>query len=501
MKTYTKPILMAVAMLSMIGCDKSDADGRFSDNPRSEIGTPQEGSLVTAKQVKWNFDNTNDWLNASQGEQANISQTSVESNTQAEDGKVVKIFTKAGTKERKKLKTKKQYGAGLYTWRAYISDLGTTERVSIGSWLWNSDKHELDFEVGSGTTKDRDALAAADDEVIAYITSQDNPALHQKVKIKKNAWHTFQIDLKLAGGKYFATWLIDDVKCATQQLNYGQEYPFYIFCSTENLKFVGDSWPYKDNYGLWDYVTYTPYPYSMEPIEPQNQLNPPDPEPEPDTGETKVWSFSTFPADWTGRWGGADYNKIEDNKLLLGVDKENITSKLQYKDDMGYGKYTWSVRFPDVSTIPAGTQFQSGANLYYYAEDDKGNATERFFLMMARIGSKEDRNRLGAKPNQLLLYIQGAQPAADEYVGLLDPNKDYKLTIDLKKKENKYTIVFSIDGKVLKTLEAGYGENEFKFKLIAEASANKSWMQHANLKTLLAKRLDTKFNFIEYTAY
>ena len=33
--------------------------------------------------------------------------TSVESNTQAEDGKVVKIFTKAGTKERKKLKTKK----------------------------------------------------------------------------------------------------------------------------------------------------------------------------------------------------------------------------------------------------------------------------------------------------------------------------------------------------------------------------------------------------------
>ena len=52
MKTYTKPILMAVAMLSMIGCDKSDADGRFSDNPRSEIGTPQEGSLVTAKQVK-----------------------------------------------------------------------------------------------------------------------------------------------------------------------------------------------------------------------------------------------------------------------------------------------------------------------------------------------------------------------------------------------------------------------------------------------------------------
>ena len=499
MKTYTKPILMAVAMLSMIGCDKSDADGRFSDNPRSEIGTPQEGSLVTAKQVKWNFDNTNDWLNASQGEQANISQTSVESNTEAEDGKVVKIFTKAGTKERKKLKTKKQYGAGLYTWRAYISDLGTTERVSIGSWLWNSDKHELDFEVGSGTAKDRDALGVADDEVIAYITSQDNPALHQKIKIKQNAGHTFQIDLKLAGGKYFATWLIDDVKCAAQQLTYGQEHPFYIFCSTENLKFVGDSWPYKDNYGLWDYVTYTPYSYSMEPTEPQNQLNPPDPEPEPDTGEVKKWTFNSFPDDWL-KWGIA---KVDSGKLVLGVDSGNTIAKVQYKlgMKMGYGKYTWSVRFPDVSTIPAGTQFQSGANLYYYAEDEKGKVTERLFLMMARIGSEEDRTRLGAKPNQLLLYIQGAEPAVDEYVGLLDANKDYKLTIDLKKVNNKYTIVYSIDGNVLKTLVANYGEDEFKFFFIAEAAANRPWMKWAKLDKALTKHLETKFNFIEYTAY
>ena len=57
--------------------------------------------------------------------------------------------------------------------------------MSIGSWLWNSDKHELDFEVGSGTSKDRESLKTADDEVVTYITSQDNPALHQKVKIKK----------------------------------------------------------------------------------------------------------------------------------------------------------------------------------------------------------------------------------------------------------------------------------------------------------------------------
>ena len=158
MKIYTKPILMAAAILSLNSCSKSDVDGRFSDNPKSEIDTPQKGTANTANQLKWNFDNTDDWINASQGDNANISQTSVENNTDAEDGKVVKIFTNLASKEHKKLKTKKQYRAGLYTWRTYISDLGTNERVSIGSWLWNSDKHELDFEVGSGTSKDRDLL-------------------------------------------------------------------------------------------------------------------------------------------------------------------------------------------------------------------------------------------------------------------------------------------------------------------------------------------------------
>ena len=119
-------------------------------------------------------------------------------------------------------------------------------------------------------------MAAADDEVIAYITSQDNPFVQQKVKIKKNTWHTFKIDLQLVGDKYFATWLIDDVKCAAQQLNYGQEHPFHIFCSTENLKFIGDNWPYQDHYGLWDYVSYTPYPYAITPVEPTTQINPID---------------------------------------------------------------------------------------------------------------------------------------------------------------------------------------------------------------------------------
>ena len=54
MKTYTKPILMAAAIFSTItSCSKSDVDGRFSDNPKSEIGTPQAGTPNTAKQMEF----------------------------------------------------------------------------------------------------------------------------------------------------------------------------------------------------------------------------------------------------------------------------------------------------------------------------------------------------------------------------------------------------------------------------------------------------------------
>ncbi|WP_315103069.1 toxin-antitoxin system protein [Capnocytophaga sputigena] len=493
MKTYTKPILMAAAIFSAItSCSKSDADGRFSDNPKSEIGTPQAGTPNTAKQIKWNFDNTNDWINASQGVNADISQTSVESNTDAEDGKVVKIFTKSATKERKKLKSKKQYGAGLYTWRTYISDLGTNERVSIGSWLWNSDKHELDFEVGSGTSKDRESLKTADDEVVTYITSQDNPALHQKVKIKKNAWHTFQIDLKLVNGKYFATWLIDGVKCAAQQLNYGEEHPFYIFCSTENLKFVGDSWPYKDNYGLWDYVAYTPYTYSGDPKEPQNQVNPVDPEPDPDTGEVKTWTFNSFPNDWN-RWARADVdnnNKIVNGKLVLTTSANCSVSKIFNKTPAGYGKYTCSIRLPEVNKS---AKIQLGMTFY-------NESPERFFIMMARYGDEAERKRLGAKKGELLLFIQSVSPAIEQYVAVLKPNRDYKFTIDIKKVGNNYGVEFSLDQNVVKSLAvANFGEDQIKFEWSLSAESNRgSWLPG---ETLVDGEYSAIFNFIEYTAY
>ncbi|MDO4879690.1 MAG: toxin-antitoxin system protein [Capnocytophaga sp.] len=497
MKTYTKTIFFTASLLSCIGCSKTERDGRFSDNPLSQIESIAEGSLNNEQQIKWNFTNTDNWISANQGTQADNNLSSIVDNSDCEDGKALKIYTQANTQQRQKLKTKQQFGAGLYTWRTYISDLGEVERVSIGSWLWNSDKHELDFEVGSGTATERTALGLSSDEVIAYITSQDNPFIQQKVKIKKNAWHTFQINLQLVNGKYFATWSIDGVKYAAQQLQYGQDYPFHIFCSTENLKFIGDTWPYQNNYGLWDYVSYTPYSYSIAPIEPSTQTNPTDVAPEPDPGERKIWYFKEFPSDWN-KWtnvgtDGVAFNKIEDDKLVLSVNDYCITSKIEYKSPVSYGKYTWSVRFPDVSELTKTTKFQIGGTLYTTNDKKEAHA----ITMMAWYGTETERTRLGAKPNQLLLRLYSEIPGYEAFVAVLDPDKDYKLSIELKKVSNKYIIVYSLDNEVLKTLPTNYGEDTVKFLFISSAESNRNWMPGEKLY----KKIDAKFNFIEYISY
>ncbi len=217
-------------------------------------------NLMTDKRIIWDFSQKSEKTLKKQWHFGY--NNSFENNNDAEYG-VLKIYTKANTYQRNKAGTKTKYGAGLYTWRTYISDLGENEQVSIASWLYHDDGHELDFEVGSGKKTDRKALKLKSDEVIAFMTSQANPKRHEKIKIKKNAWHIFQIDLQIINEKYFATWLIDGKICMEQQLNYGESYPFIVACSTENLRFSGNIKARKNNYGLWDYVSYTPYNYSM----------------------------------------------------------------------------------------------------------------------------------------------------------------------------------------------------------------------------------------------
>ncbi len=47
------------------------------------------------------------------------------------------------------------YADGTYYWRTYVPAIGPSEQVSIGSWIYHDDHHELDFEVGPGKAEIR----------------------------------------------------------------------------------------------------------------------------------------------------------------------------------------------------------------------------------------------------------------------------------------------------------------------------------------------------------
>lgn len=168
----------------------------------------------------------------------------------------LRIFTRANSLDRKKLRTKdKIYTTGRYTWKTFISDLGVGDQSSIGSWIYCDDHHEIDFEVGYGKQNVREELQAAPDEVIAYMTTQDHPFQSVPVKIKKG-WHIFEIDLSLVDGKYRVEWIIDGKTVSTVQQTFGKEFAFYIYCSVENLRFLGDHIASQENYALYDFVSY-----------------------------------------------------------------------------------------------------------------------------------------------------------------------------------------------------------------------------------------------------
>ena len=237
--------LMIVCLTAFISCSK-----QVSDIP--------EVTIDKTKVMQWDFKTLDGWLLGNQDEdypQGKDKETyaKVVGDSYAEDGWALKIWTKAHTEQRKKQKTTHRYGAGIYTWRAYIPPMETSAWASIGSFLYNSEGHEIDFEVGSGDAKRRKKLGAKEGQVVVFMTSQNNPwAQNAEVLIDSDQWHTFQIKLTInpQNDHYIATWLINGV---------------------ENIDFIGDHIPTKDHYALWDYVMYEPFANAIEPVNPDKE--------------------------------------------------------------------------------------------------------------------------------------------------------------------------------------------------------------------------------------
>jgi hypothetical protein len=196
----------------------------------------------------WNFDDLSQWQYASQTSNGII-------NYGLENGNL-RLFSHANTRERTKVKTIEKFTTGIYTWRIFVPTMGVGDQTAIGAYLYKDDKHELDFEIGYGSKADRAKLKTIEDELIVHMTSQDNPHVSNTTKIKREQWYSFSILLENVEGHYKATWKIDNKTLQTAQLTYGQLTRFKIFCSVENISFIGDHIPTRNNYALFDSVTF-----------------------------------------------------------------------------------------------------------------------------------------------------------------------------------------------------------------------------------------------------
>lgn len=196
----------------------------------------------------WKFYDIKDWKHSHQDDSPNPQYL-------IQDGKLT-LFTRANSRDRQKMRTiSNHFTSGTYTWKAKIPEIITSEQVSIGCFIYCDDHHELDFEIGYGKETKRAEIKVAPDELIAYMTCQDFPFVSGCAPIKPG-WHDFAIQLDLEDGKYVASWIIDGQLKQKKKLEFGTEISFIIFCSVENLKFIGDEIPKNDTYGIFDCVSF-----------------------------------------------------------------------------------------------------------------------------------------------------------------------------------------------------------------------------------------------------
>ena len=172
-----------------------------------------------------------------------------------EDGHL-KMSTRSQTKDRVKTKTKRgDFGIGTYKWRIYVPSFDLNGQCNIGAFLYHSGEmeYELDFEIGSGTSIHRNELSAEPNKVIVYCTSQKRPHHSERFLIESEMWHDFKMTLERGKrGHYLVKWYINDVLVKTLQTKIKTKITFSVHNSLENLAFVGDQLPIRENYVLFD---------------------------------------------------------------------------------------------------------------------------------------------------------------------------------------------------------------------------------------------------------
>lgn len=175
-----------------------------------------------------------------------------------ESGKLY-ISTRAESKDRVKVATKKRFGLGEYKWKVFCPAFGIGDRASIGAFLYMNDKNEIDFEIGYGTKKLRDKLNAQADDLVCYLTTQGNPFHSSQILIKRDKAYTLSIKLtKSETNHIHIQWMIDGKTVKKFQSKIPATVTFKAHCSLENLIFMGDHIPKNKSWTKFDSFTYTP---------------------------------------------------------------------------------------------------------------------------------------------------------------------------------------------------------------------------------------------------
>jgi len=170
----------------------------------------------------------------------------------------LRMSTRANAKDRVKVATKRKFSAGEYTWNVFVPEMGMGDQASVGAFLYQDDKHEIDFEIGYGTSELRNRLGANEDELVCYFTSQGFPASSSQALVKRNNWYQCTIRIAFAeNDKFSVEWFLNHVKMKTLQTEFSEETKFTAHCSVENLAFMGDHLPTQENYAIFDSFKFT----------------------------------------------------------------------------------------------------------------------------------------------------------------------------------------------------------------------------------------------------
>ncbi len=196
----------------------------------------------------WEFNDLKEWQDDSQGSSPK---------SYAIANGVLRISTRAQTRDRVKVRTIDRFGVGTYRWRVYVPKMGEGDQASIGVFLYKDDQHELDFEIGYGKASLRKTLKASPTELVCYCTSQGFPSSSSQIVLEREAWHSLSIEIDYGrDGHYVITWSVDEKQVKQLQTAFGDETTFTVHCSVENLFFMGDHIPTQKNHALFDRVEF-----------------------------------------------------------------------------------------------------------------------------------------------------------------------------------------------------------------------------------------------------